>query len=544
MLRSPSMLASGALPRRPKADTLSIEDLVAAVVDDKRIRVPRFQRRLRWGAEDVRNLLDSIYRGYPVGNLLLWEKDAPAAEVVLGPLRIEAPKRSSAWFVVDGQQRITALVAALHRTDTHGEDPFFIYFDLDAQKFLIPPRGKKPLPTWLPASRLLDAVVLNAWLIERFPNDPQVQKVALEVGRRVREYRIPIYVVETDDEAVLREIFRRANRHGAAMTQAEVFDALVGSASSSPHRLDELADDLTRVGMGRIDEHTLLQVVHAIRGKDPTKLANPKDLDGYEGLDGAVAEAAEAMMRVLTFLRDDAEIPHLRFLPYKQPLVILPRFFHLFPEPVARSRILLSRWVWRGFMTGAHADSRKPAREGIRCIKPSDEELSVQQLLSQVPQDQGHVSWSLGEQLDARSAVDRIALLGLASLRPRSLDDFLELDVASLLEEHGSEAIVPITSPSSPKPSVAGHILHPPRRRPAQELLVLATNGAWPGLLESHALDKESLPLLITGRMTEFIDLRAAKISVLVEGLARRMCGWGYGDRPSIEYLLHREERS
>ena len=528
--------APGHLPRRPRAETMSIDDLVAAAIDERRIRVPSFQRRMRWVDEDMCNLLDSIYRGYPIGSLLLWERNGVAGEVVLGRWRLDAPSRGDAWFVVDGQQRITALANTLRRGENEGDDASPIYFDLDAKKFVIS-HSVPAKQSWLPATKLLDAVTLNAWLIERFPSRPDIQRVALDVGSRIREYKVPIYVVQSDDEGVLREIFRRANNHGAEMTQAEVFDALVGSTGSSPQRLDQLADDLARMGMGRPAEHMLLQVVHAVRGRDPTKLANPKDMDAYAGLEGAVAETAAALRRVLAFLRDDAEIPHLRLLPYQQPLIVLPRFFRLFPEPSPRSRSLLARWVWRGFMTGAHIDTRTPAREGVRQIVDDDEERSVQNLLAQVPADSSAVKWVLSNRVDARSAIDRIALLGLASLGPRSFDDYSPLDVRALMEEHGSDALRSVGSDAGAASGVASRILHPPMRGLPEVLRGLA-QGAWPGLLESHAIDNAALKCLVEGRVEDFVEQRGASIRQLVLDLAQRKCGWGYGDRPSIKYLL------
>jgi len=281
----------------------------------------------------------------------------------------------------------------------------------------------------------------------------------------------------------------------------------------------------------------LLQVVHAVRGRDPTKLANPKDMDAYAGLEGAVAETAAALRRVLAFLRDDAEIPHLRLLPYQQPLIVLPRFFRLFPEPSPRSRSLLARWVWRGFMTGAHIDTRTPAREGVRQIVDDDEERSVQNLLAQVPADSSAVKWVLSNRVDARSAIDRIALLGLASLGPRSFDDYSPLDVRALMEEHGSDALRSVGSDAGAASGVASRILHPPMRGLPGVLRGLA-QGAWPGLLESHAIDNAALKCLVEGRVEDFVEQRGASIRQLVLDLAQRKCGWGYGDRPSIEYLL------
>jgi hypothetical protein len=61
---------------RPTPITLSIEELVRRV-GERRLRVPTFQRSFVWDAEDVRTLLDSIWRGYPFGTLLLWKRSAP-----------------------------------------------------------------------------------------------------------------------------------------------------------------------------------------------------------------------------------------------------------------------------------------------------------------------------------------------------------------------------------------------------------------------------------------------------------------------------------
>jgi len=51
------------------AKTFTVVDLVAEALKG-RIRIPEFQRPLRWQWEDVRRLFDSIVKGYPIGNLL------------------------------------------------------------------------------------------------------------------------------------------------------------------------------------------------------------------------------------------------------------------------------------------------------------------------------------------------------------------------------------------------------------------------------------------------------------------------------------------
>jgi uncharacterized protein with ParB-like and HNH nuclease domain len=69
------------------------------------IAIPEIQRPFVWEATKVRNLLDSLYQGYPVGYLIAWRNST----VRLKDGTLSAGKR----ILIDGQQRVTALMAAL-----------------------------------------------------------------------------------------------------------------------------------------------------------------------------------------------------------------------------------------------------------------------------------------------------------------------------------------------------------------------------------------------------------------------------------------------
>src|SRR3982751_5508553 len=69
------------------------------------IAIPEIQRPFVWDATKVRNLLDSPYEGYPVGYLIAWRN--PTMKLKDGTSA--AGKR----ILIDGQQRVTALMAAL-----------------------------------------------------------------------------------------------------------------------------------------------------------------------------------------------------------------------------------------------------------------------------------------------------------------------------------------------------------------------------------------------------------------------------------------------
>ncbi len=99
---------------RARAVAITVEDLLERVREG-RVRMPNFQRGLKWDGNDRRALADSVYRGYPIGTVLLW-KNPPSTAGGRGLRGVEDPPESGDRFlVVDGQQRITTLWEALGR---------------------------------------------------------------------------------------------------------------------------------------------------------------------------------------------------------------------------------------------------------------------------------------------------------------------------------------------------------------------------------------------------------------------------------------------
>lgn len=79
-----------------------------------RLALPELQRPFVWKKSKVRDLFDSMYRGFPVGYILLWNTAADVASKQVGVGdRQDAPTR----FIVDGQQRLTSLYAVFTGTE-------------------------------------------------------------------------------------------------------------------------------------------------------------------------------------------------------------------------------------------------------------------------------------------------------------------------------------------------------------------------------------------------------------------------------------------
>ena len=79
-------------------------------IDRGEIALPDIQRPFVWKATKVRDLFDSMYRGFPVGNLLFWDTGAEMGVRRIGTHAHEAAPR---LMIVDGQQRLTSLYSVL-----------------------------------------------------------------------------------------------------------------------------------------------------------------------------------------------------------------------------------------------------------------------------------------------------------------------------------------------------------------------------------------------------------------------------------------------
>jgi hypothetical protein len=97
------------------------------------LRLPEMQRRYVWQGPRVRDLLDSLYRGYPSGAILIWETDEDVPLQQFAVKQMESPYTTQR-LLLDGQQRLTSLSAVIRGEPVHVRyriKPIEILFNLD-----------------------------------------------------------------------------------------------------------------------------------------------------------------------------------------------------------------------------------------------------------------------------------------------------------------------------------------------------------------------------------------------------------------------------
>jgi hypothetical protein len=87
-----------------KDQRLDIKDIIKNITDATlgNLDIPEFQREFVWSPEKAKQLVDSLWRGYPIGTILLWESKYSSPKVAQGT-------QTKKLWIVDGQQRITTL---------------------------------------------------------------------------------------------------------------------------------------------------------------------------------------------------------------------------------------------------------------------------------------------------------------------------------------------------------------------------------------------------------------------------------------------------
>lgn len=529
-------------------ESYTIQEL-SSLVRSGRIRIPDFQRSFRWESADVLSLFDSILRGYPFGSFLLWKRPALEAEITIGALRLHAPARNDALWVVDGQQRITSLVNAIDPDASHDER-FRIHYSLTRHQVVNDRSVDSDLA--IPLPDLFDFGRALRWLSQNPDASDYAEQVQLVAGQ-LNRVEASSAVIEQGDEHVLRDVFDRINSRGKRLNAAEIFDAIHSSTTRDPHTAFSLSSIASRVNQstnfGLLDPKTVVQALLVRRHPDITRdvhsefttnRASESTFPGETEIH-AYRNTESALLDATRYLQNQIGIPHLSFLPFRFQLLVLVRFFAFFPEPSTRNLELLRRWFWRSSvaagvlnLTGSTGNVRSLAGY----IRAQDESGSIQRLLAgtltgdaiPLPDvDAFRTNHSTGKVILA-------ALWALGPVNPESGEKLSQLDLANALENDTSPSGVALElfPPTGELPTT---------RNAANRVIAAQSRQDFIGSLSddsdlaSHLLDHEMLSLLERDRRQEFLGRRAVRLKRYLEDFIRERTGDGLELTPPLADL-------
>lgn len=371
----------------------------------RQITLPRFQRYVAWGHDNVSNLLTTVLRGLPSGAALILE--VGDKQKFKSRTMTDAPESGERVTeqLLDGQQRLTALWRSLH--DKYPDRTYLIYFEDDPSDAVAErqpvvegqarwiknglrfpiwvdtphdcwSRGRIPLRLLVPGAHDTD---VDSWVTAALPDDQKdslqsfnkVKNTINGLRTKVREFNLPYLALPaTTPKEVALDVFVKMNTSSVKLTTYDVIVALVeGETGKSLHEhVDELADACPRAGEYADLPSLVLDLAALRQDRVPSQA-------GYRGIDyPKMVEDWPMIIQnikgLIEFLAEESVFDAQR-LPSYTPLPVIAALWEMLPtqpDQLGNARALCRKYLWRAFLTARYEQaSTNNALQDFRALK-------------------------------------------------------------------------------------------------------------------------------------------------------------------------------
>jgi hypothetical protein len=416
------------------------------------IGLPEIQRPFVWKKAKTRDLFDSMYRGYPVGYLLLWQNANTDGAKTIGT---EGKQKYPSLLIVDGQQRLTSLYAVVKGKpiirEDYSEGLIEIAFHPLEEKFEVTDAAIRNDKNWIPnisnvwakstnVFELVNAYV-SAQKSVREVSDDEVGKIQTNIMRLNGLMNYPFRALEllaTVDEDQVSQVFVRINSMGKKLNEADFILTLmsvywdegrhvlenfcraakvpVEGATPYNHFLQPSPDQMLRAAIGFGFKRGRLKYVYSLlRGKD---LETGQYSDEQRNVQFDKLKQAQASALNILHWKDFLKcLLHAGYRSGKvitsETTVLYAYVFYLlgrleFKLTESELRTVIARWFFFASLTGRYTNSSESALEGdliqLRDVKDSAGFVAVLKGNMEAHLTDGYWQVSLPNDLDTSSA--------------------------------------------------------------------------------------------------------------------------------------------
>jgi hypothetical protein len=215
------------------------------------IAIPEIQRPFVWNGAKVRDLIDSLYQGYPVGYIITWRNP----DVKLKNGELSAGKK----VLIDGQQRITALTAAIvgQRVldKNYKEINIRIAFNPLEEKFDVLNKAYEKSPEWIDNINPIvnDEISISKAIRKYCQDNPEADEELVEERienlKRIKTKQVGIIELDASlDIDTVTEIFIRINQKGVVLSNADfVMSKIASDEQHGGNKMRKMVDYFCRL---------------------------------------------------------------------------------------------------------------------------------------------------------------------------------------------------------------------------------------------------------------------------------------------------------
>ena len=332
-------------------------------IDLGNMALPEFQRGYVWNREQVRALMQSLYKKYPVGGLLIWSTSGDAAAT----RGTNTEAANTVNLLLDGQQRITSLYGLMRGYAPaffEGNDKAFtgLYFDVRSETFeFYGPVKMSGDPLWVNVTDLFKTE-LALWISTIAGLDIGGEAQAQYISRlthvlAIRDRELPVEEITgaamTIDEVV--DIFNRVNSGGTKLSKGDL--ALARICATWPEARDAMNDKLDQwsaVGF-KFKLDWLLRVTNALLTGE-AEFAALRDADRDDFRD-SLTRAGDHCDRLLNLIANRLGLDHHHVLPGIYAFPVMARFLDRSDQLTALDESRLLYWYINAGLWGRFSGS-------------------------------------------------------------------------------------------------------------------------------------------------------------------------------------------
>ncbi len=335
-------------------------DAIIALIDMRALTLPRFQRGYVWKRPDVSKLMRSLYKGYPVGSLLIWETQATQDDI-----RGDQPLATGAHkLLLDGQQRVTSLYGIINDklpAFSDGDEHSFrnLYFNVETEEFeFYGPVKMKEDPRWISVTDLMQRGIGPYFprFADHSDSEVFVNRLLAISSIKARDFHIESVSGADKDMDTVVDIFNQVNSGGTKLSKGDL--ALAKICAYWPQAREEMQ---VRLGKWRKRGHYfnldwMLRCINAIlTGQSDFAELDKHDFASADILDG-LKRVETHVDRALNIIEWRLGLDHHQVLGSPNALPAIARFLDkqkAFPNDRIRDRLLY--WYIHAMLWGRYS---------------------------------------------------------------------------------------------------------------------------------------------------------------------------------------------
>jgi len=464
-------------------------------IENGRVRLPPFQREFIWTPTKVIALMDSIYKGFPIGSLFYWRAERKYVELFrdIKSLRLPAPAQDQElFFILDGQQRLTSIWATFKGALIDGQNYARICLDLDqAAKYeASDPETRREIKVFTESEpdnvtfvslRDILSETVGTYDAIRDPLPPEKRQTLTKARDRFTNYPfsvVKVFNLELEDAV---EVFQRINQGGKRLTRFELVAANCWSESFDVAKAVKEFNERVRqrTDFGIVEPITFVQAMSLLefgqcKTEHELRLRSKKVEELWPRISKAIGDAID-------WMRDNYGVITRDMIPYDAMLAVLACYFSAHGTNVSpEHKVWIDRWFWRSAFSERYvqAQTSQMANDSKAIKELIDGKFELPDYPLKVTKES-----ILKMRINRSSGAARNAVLCLlAHIKPKNL--ITGVDV-SLAKDHFSELKDPNAHHIFPK-----NFLRKILKRPVEEVHLISNFCFLPADLNKKIKDR------------------------------------------------------